>query len=80
MRMRTRRSSAALREWNTDVSNGVASNHEQRRTLLAVLMLNTLLSLALGIAGVVADSSALLANALDNASDAAVYLLSFIAV
>ena len=54
-----------------EVTNVAVCNHEQRRTLLSV---------ALGIAGFLADSSALLANALDNASDAAVYLLSFIAV
>lgn len=52
----------------------------QRRTLLAVLFLNAALFVGLGVGGLVADSSALLANALDNASDAAVYLISFLAV
>lgn len=52
----------------------------QRRTLLTVLALNAALFVALGIGGLMADSSALLANALDNASDAAVYLISFLAV
>jgi Co/Zn/Cd efflux system component len=52
----------------------------QRRTLLTVLGLNAGLAAALGIGGVSADSSALLANALDNASDAAVYLISFLAI
>ncbi|MET3835145.1 Co/Zn/Cd efflux system component [Brevundimonas sp. UYEF29] len=52
----------------------------QKRTLLIVLVLNFSLFVALGVGGVLADSSALLANALDNASDAAVYLISFLAV
>jgi cobalt-zinc-cadmium efflux system protein len=52
----------------------------QRRTLLMVLLLNALLFVGLGIGGLLADSSALLANALDNASDSAVYLISFLAV
>ncbi len=53
---------------------------QQRRTLLTGLGLNAGLAAALGIGGVSADSSALLANALDNASDAAVYLISFLAI
>lgn len=52
----------------------------QRRTLLVVLVLNALLFAGLGAGGLWADSSALIANALDNASDAVVYLLSFLAV
>lgn len=52
----------------------------QRRVLLIVLLLNAALFVGLGIGGLVADSSALLANAVDNASDAAVYLISFLAV
>lgn len=52
----------------------------QRRTLLVVLALNALLFVGLGVGGLFADSSALLANALDNGSDAAVYLISFLAV
>lgn len=52
----------------------------QRRTLLVVLALNVLLFVGLGVGGLFADSSALLANALDNGSDAAVYLISFLAV
>lgn len=52
----------------------------QRRTLLVVLALNAALFVGLGIGGLLADSSALLANALDNASDSAVYLISFLAV
>jgi Co/Zn/Cd efflux system component len=57
-----------------------ARHHAQRRMLLVVLILNALLFLALGIGGLLADSSALIANAADNASDSVVYLLSFLAV
>jgi len=52
----------------------------QRRTLLIVLVLNALLFVMLGLGGLFADSSALLANAADNGSDAIVYLISFLAV
>ncbi|KIC56713.1 RND transporter [Brevundimonas nasdae] len=52
----------------------------QRRILLVVLALNALLFVGLGVGGLAADSSALLANAVDNGSDAAVYLISFLAV
>ena len=57
-----------------------ARDHAQRRTLLVVLILNALLFVGLGVGGLLADSSALIANAADNASDSAVYLLSFLAV
>jgi Co/Zn/Cd efflux system component len=57
-----------------------AQDHAQRRTLLVVLVLNAALFAGLGLAGILADSSALIANAVDNASDAVVYLLSFLAV
>lgn len=53
---------------------------EQRRVLLQVLALNVLLSIALAAAGLAADSSALIANALDNASDSAVYVISYFAL
>lgn len=53
---------------------------DQRRILLQVLVLNAALFVGLGVAGWLADSSALLANAADNASDSAVYLISFLAV
>jgi Co/Zn/Cd efflux system component len=52
----------------------------QRRTLLIVLVLNVLLFVMLGLGGLFAESSALLANAADNGSDAIVYLISFLAV
>ncbi len=57
-----------------------SSDERQRRVLLIVLLLNAGLALALAVAGFVADSSALIANALDNASDAVVYLISWLAV
>lgn len=56
------------------------TDHLQKRILLTVLVLNFGLFIVLGIGGLMANSSALLANAVDNASDAAVYLLSFLAV
>lgn len=56
------------------------SEREHRRILLWVLLLNAALFTGLGVAGWLADSSALLANALDNASDSAVYLISLLAV
>lgn len=56
------------------------ADHLQKKVLLAVLALNVLLFVVLGIGGLMASSSALLANAVDNGSDAVVYLLSFLAV
>lgn len=52
----------------------------RRRTLLKVLLLNVGLTITLTAGGIAADSTALLANALDNASDAVVYALSYFAV
>ena len=57
-----------------------AKQESQRRRLLQVLLLNVGLSAGLLVAGVAANSSALIANALDNASDAVVYGLSYFAV
>lgn len=51
-----------------------------RRALLQVLLLNVALTATLASGGYFADSSALMANAVDNASDAAVYGLSYFAV
>ena len=62
------------------MSKLASADHQQRRTLLMVLILNALLFLGLGIGGLLADSSALLANAVDNASDSVVYLISFVAI
>lgn len=55
-------------------------NAAQRRTLLSVLLLNVRLAVGLVVTGLWADSSALIANALDNASDAGVYGISYYAV
>jgi len=55
------------------------SSAAQRRTLLQVFLLNAGLSTALFVTGIVANSSALIANGADNASDAAVYALSYFA-
>ena len=57
-----------------------AAEHRQRRTLLIVLVLNFVLFVALGVSGWLADSSALIANAVDNLSDTAVYAISWMAV
>jgi Co/Zn/Cd efflux system component len=57
-----------------------ATTHEQRRTLSIVLALNLSLAATLAAGGRFADSSGLIANALDNLSDAAVYALSLFAV
>jgi len=62
------------------LSKTTSADDQQRRTLLIVLILNALLFLGLGIGGIMADSSALLANAVDNASDSIVYLISFVAL
>ena len=62
------------------MSKLTSADHQQRRTLLIVLILNALLFLGLGIGGIMADSSALLANAVDNASDSIVYMISFVAI
>ena len=53
---------------------------DQRRVLVIVLALNLLLVAVLTAAGVRADSNGLIANALDNASDSAVYVISLFAV
>lgn len=52
----------------------------QKSILRQVLLWNLGLFVGLGVAGWVADSSALMANAVDNASDAAVYLISYLAI
>jgi len=53
---------------------------QQKNVLRQVLLWNLALFAGLGVAGWAADSSALLANAVDNGSDAAVYLLSYLAI
>ncbi|MEI2579072.1 cation transporter [Scytonema sp. PRP1] len=53
---------------------------QKRRVLFQVLGLNLLLSLSLFITGLVGNSSSLIANALDNLSDSAVYAISLFAL
>lgn len=53
---------------------------DKRRTLWIVLALNVALAAGFGISGALADSSALIANGLDNASDALVYVISLLAL
>ena len=57
-----------------------ADQLQERRILWQVLLLNAALSAGLAVAGVLGDSSGLLANALDNASDAVVYVVCLLAV
>lgn len=52
----------------------------QRRILWIVLGLNVALAAAFGITGVTADSSALIANGLDNLSDSIVYVITLLAL
>lgn len=52
----------------------------ERRTLWIVLVLNAAIAAAFLAAGAIADSSALIANGVDNLSDAAVYALSLLAL
>lgn len=52
----------------------------ERRTLWIVLILNAGISAAFFLVGLASDSSALIANGVDNLSDALVYLLSLIAL
>lgn len=64
------------------MSEGVPATDapEQRRTLWIVLGLNVALTIGFAVMGLVGDSSALIANALDNASDSLVYVISLLAL
>ncbi|MGB7404949.1 MAG: cation diffusion facilitator family transporter [Pacificimonas sp.] len=53
---------------------------DKRRTLWIVLWLNVAIAVGFFIVGYFADSNALLANGLDNSSDAIVYALSLLAL
>lgn len=53
---------------------------EKRRTLWIVFALNVAIALGFFVTGYFADSNALLANGLDNSSDAIVYALSLLAL
>lgn len=53
---------------------------EQRKTLWIVLILNVGLTIGFAIAGAIGDSSSLISNALDNASDSMVFVISLMAM
>ena len=53
---------------------------DKRRTLWIVLWLNVAIAIGFFAVGYFADSNALLANGLDNSSDAIVYALSLLAL
>lgn len=57
-----------------------ARNAKERRTLVWVLVINMVQAIAVGTAGVAADSTGLLGAALDNLGDAGVYAISIYAV
>lgn len=61
----------------TDLDLG---SSEKRRTLWIVLWLNAAIAIGFFITGYFGDSNALLANGLDNSSDAMVYALSLLAL
>lgn len=52
----------------------------QRKILWIVLVLNVALAAAFGITGLAANSSALIANGLDNLSDSVVYVITLLAL
>lgn len=64
---------------STHASPG-ARNAAQRRTLWTVLLLNLAIAGGFFASGVIGDSSALIANGLDNTSDSLVYALSLFAM
>lgn len=55
-------------------------DHRQRRTLWIVLLLNVAIALGFFATGALGDSTALIANGLDNASDSFVYAISLFAM
>lgn len=59
---------------------GQPRNRDQRKTLWLVLVLNLAIACGFFVVGVLADSSALIANGLDNSSDAIVYAISLVAL
>lgn len=56
------------------------SNASQRKILWIVLALNVALAAAFAVTGLTADSSALIANGLDNLSDSVVYVITLLAL
>lgn len=63
-----------------EFDRSLAERPDTRRTLWLVLWLNLALAVGFGITGALADSSALIANGLDNASDGLVYAISLFAL
>ena len=63
-----------------DEADFAAKAAGEQRALGVALLLNVGLSLSLAVAGVLADSSALISSALDNTSDALVFGISYLAV
>lgn len=57
-----------------------ASDERKRGTLWIVLVLNVAIAIGFFATGIIGDSSALIANGLDNSSDAVVYALSLLAL
>lgn len=56
------------------------TEHRQRQTLWIVLLLNVAIAIAFFATGAAGDSSALIANGLDNTSDSLVYAISLFAM
>lgn len=61
-------------------ASGKPRDQAERRTLWVVLLLNGAIAAGFFMTGVIANSSALIANGVDNLSDAAVYALSLLAL
>lgn len=64
---------------SSEIDNFGVTDAKQRQVLL-VLVLNLILVVSLLVTGLIANSSGLMANAIDNASDAAVYTISLFAI
>jgi len=64
-----------MSETNLDLGSA-----EKRRTLWIVLWLNVAIAVGFFVTGIIGDSNALIANGLDNTSDAIVYGLSLLAL
>ena len=62
------------------IPNNDNNGGRERRTLWIVLLLNAAIAAGFFISGFFADSSALIANGVDNLSDTAVYALSLVAL
>lgn len=57
-----------------------SNKFDERQTLWIVLLLNAAIAAGFFLTGLIADSSALIANGVDNLSDTAVYALSLVAL